>query len=141
MVLAGACGGGERCPPNASCAATAPPGVTLPAGRAVTFRDEGGAQHSGRLSAGIEAIPDGRGLRITVYQGEQPSGGYSIRVEHVTRLGAELRVHAAFITPAPDAIVTQALTSPSHTVIVDESASVVVLYDLTGAERARTAPR
>lgn len=141
MLLAGACGGWERCPPNASCAATAAPDVTLPAGRPVTFRDDGALQHSGRVSAGIEAVPVGRGLRISVYQGEQPSGGYAIRIERITRAGDELRVHAAFITPAPGAIVTQALTSPSHTVIVDEGASVVVLYDLTGAERARTQPR
>lgn len=92
------------------------------------------------MSAGIEAT-SGRGLRITVYQGEQRSGGYAIRIERITRLADELRVHAAFSEPDKDALVTMALTSPAHTVSVDETAAVVVLYDTNGAERARARPR
>ena len=140
MLLA-ACGFEEPCPPQAACAATRPPDVTVPAGAAVAFRDEGATQQSGQLSAGIEAASTGRGLRITVYQGEQRSGGYAIRIERMTRLGDELRVHAAFSAPAKDALVTMALTSPAHTVSVDETAAVVVLYDTSGAERARARPR
>ena len=84
---------------------------------------------------------DSGGLRITAFQGTQRSGGYAIRIERITRLGDELRVHAAFIAPAKDALVTMALTSPAHTVSIDETAAVVVLYDTSGAERARARPR
>lgn len=108
---------------------------------AVAFRDEGATQQSGQSSAGIEARPNGRGLRITAYQGEQRSGGYAIQIQRVTRVGGELRVHAAFTAPQKDALVTMALTSPAHTVSVDETAAVVVLYDTSGAERARARPR
>lgn len=89
----------------------------------------------------IEAVRAGAGLRITAFQGTQRSGGYAIRIERITRLGDELRVHAAFIAPAKDALVTMALTSPAYTVSIDETATVVVLYDTSGAERARARPR
>lgn len=115
--------------------------MTVPAGVAVAFREEGATQQSGQLSAGIEATPTGSGLRITVHQGEQRSGGYAIQIQSVTRVGGELRVHAAFTVPAKDALVTMALTSPAHTVSVDETAAVVVLYDTSGVERARARPR
>ena len=133
MLLA-ACGAGSG--------AIRPPGVTPPAGPEVVFRDEGAttaSTHDG--PAAIDTVQAGAGLRITAYQGTQRSGGYAIRIERVTRLGDELRVHAAFSVPAKDALVTMALTSPAHTVSVDETAAVVVLYDASGVERARARPR
>ena len=141
VVLAG-CGGGERCPPNDACAATRPPGVTASAEREVAFRDESATTNSPHDGAAdIEAVRAGAGLRITAYQGTQRSGGHAIRIERITRVGDELRVHAGFATPATDALVTMALTSPAHTVSVDEFAAAVILYDTGGVERARTRPR
>lgn len=116
--------------------------MTLPAGRPVTFRDESStlsSSHDG--PAAIEAVRSGAGLRLTAYQGTQRSGGHAIRIERITRVADELRVHARFVTPPPGAIVTLALTSPAHTVIVDETAPVVVLLDTDGVERARASPR
>jgi len=133
-VLLAACGAGSS--------AVRPPGVTTPAGNEVPFRDEGATTNSAHAdAAAIEAVRAGSGLRISAFQGAQRSGGYAIRIERITRLGDELRVHAAFSAPAKDALVTMALTSPAHTVLVDESAAVVVLYDTSGAERARARPR
>ena len=118
------------------------PGVTPPAGNEISFRDEGVTTNSAHDDAtAIEAVRAAGGLRITAFQGTQRSGGYAIRIERITRLGDELRVHAAFIAPAKDALVTMALTSPAHTVSIDETAAVVVLYDTSGAERARSRPR
>ena len=133
-TLLAACGAGGG--------ATRPPGVTPPAGLEVVFRDEGAttaSTHDG--PAAIDAVQAGARLRITAYQGTQRSGGYAIRIERITRVGDELHVHAAFTVPAKDALVTMALTSPAHTVSVDEPAAVVVLYDTNGVERARARPR
>lgn len=123
-------------------AARPAPGVTAPAGSEVAFRDEGAttsSAHDGGTA--IEAGSLAAGLRITAYQGAQRTGGYAIRIERITRAGTELRVHARFSAPATDAMVTMALTSPAHTVSVDETADVVVLYDTDGVERARARPR
>lgn len=119
-----------------------PPGVTATGERELAFRDEGATMRSAHDGpAAIEARRSGTGLRITAYQGTQRSGGYAIRIERITRLGDELHVHASFSMPAKDALVTMALTSPAHTVSLDEIAAVVVLYDTQGGERARARPR
>ena len=105
----------------------------------MAFRDAGATANSGHDDATprIDAVRAGAGLRITAYQGGQSSGGYSIRIERITRVGNELRVQARFTEPAPGSFNTMALTSPAHTVTVDETADVIVLYDATGVERAR----
>jgi len=107
--------------------------------RVVAFADAGATTQSGRHvdGPGIEAVRAGSGLRITAHMGEQRSGGYAIRIERITRAGNELRVHAKLTSPGPDAMVTMALTSPAHTVTVDEIADLVVLFDTTGTELAR----
>ena len=137
-LLVAACGGAGAPRPLASPSQTAPVSE-----RAVVFADAGATARGDRSFDGpaIEAIRTGSGLRITAYQGEQRTGGYAIRIERITKAGSELRVVARFTAPAPDAMVTMALTSPAHTVTVDETADAVVLYDTTGAERARTSPR
>lgn len=106
------------------------------------FRDEGATGQSGHDGGpAITAVRAGAGLRITAYQGEQSSGGYTIRIERITRAGTELRVQARFTEPAPGSFNTMALTSPAHTVVVDETADLVVLYDASGVERARARTR
>lgn len=108
----------------------------------VPFRDEGPTTQSGhRGGPAVTAAAEGSGTRITVFQGEQRSGGFAIRVERITRGGDELRVHARFTEPGPGSIVTMALTSPAHTVLADAAAATVVLLDQSGAERARAARR
>jgi len=107
--------------------------------RVVAFRDAGATARSGHDDDAprIGAVRAGNGLRITAYQGGQRSGGYSIEIVSITSAGNELRVRARFTEPAPGSFNTMALTSPAHTVTVDETADVVVLYDTTGVERAR----
>jgi hypothetical protein len=63
------------------------------------------------------AAPDGRVL-VAVFQGQQRTGGYAIRVTRVERRGDQLVVSATFGSPGPGAIVTQALTSPAHVVSI-----------------------
>ena len=133
-LLLAACGGA-----GAPGAAASPSPTLAVSERVVAFADAGVTTQGPRRveDPGIEAVRAGNGLRITAHQGEQRSGGYAIRVERITRVGNELRVHALFISPAPDSMNTMALTYPSHTVTVDEIADVVVLLDTTGTERAR----
>ena len=137
-LLLAACGGAGAPGPLASASPTA-----AVSERAVPFADAGATSQSGRRDdgPGIEAVRAGSGLRITAHMGEQRSGGYAIRIERITRAGNELRVVARFTGPSPDAMVTMALTSPAHTVTVDEIADVVVLFDTAGTERARAATR
>ena len=137
-LLVAACGGAGAPGPLASASPTA-----AVSERPVAFADAGSTSQSGRRvdGPGIEAVRAGSGLRITAHMGEQRSGGFAIRIERIARAGNELRVVARFSAPGPDAMVTMALTSPAHTVTVDEIADVVVLYDTTGAERARAATR
>lgn len=49
---------------------------------------------------------------LAVFQGQQPTGGYGIEVSDVVIDGQELFVDLSFLEPAPDAMTTQALTSP-----------------------------
>lgn len=106
--------------------------------RTVAFADAGATAHGGRADGpAVGAERTATGLRITAYQGEQRTGGYAIRIERITRVGTELRVHARLSEPPPGSFNTMALTSPSHTVTVEESADVVVLYDHAGTELAR----
>lgn len=145
-LLAGCGGAGSPGAPSPSGGALAPSAATASptapvSERVVAFRDAGSSSNSGRDSVGVEAVREGGGLRITAHQGEQRSGGYSIRIERITRVANELRVHARFTEPGPGSFNTMALTSPAHTVTVDETADVVVLYDTTGVEQARGQPR
>lgn len=84
--------------------------------------------------------PAGRVL-VAVFQGQQRTGGYGIRVTAIERLGDELLVRATFTEPKPDSIVTQALTSPAHVVSIAAADATglreAVLVDGAGAQRAR----
>lgn len=137
-LVVAACGGAGAPRPPAAASQTA-----AVSERTIAFADAGATARGDRSfdGAAIEAVRTGSGLRITAYQGEQRTGGYAIRIERITKAGSELRVVARFTAPAPDAMVTMALTSPAHRVTVDETADTVVLFDTTGTERARTSPR
>jgi len=86
------------------------------------------------------SVPAGR-VAVAAFQGEQVSGGYSIRIERIERSGDQLVVHAKFGEPAPGSMNTMALTSPVHVVSIAaadaKDMKEAVLLDQTGAERAR----
>ena len=92
-------------------------GFDAPAFRLVTDQDEllalWNQAHGSQLD--VPPVPEvsfGRETVLAVFQGQQPTGGYGIEVLDVVVDDAELFVNMQFAEPAPDAIVTQALTSP-----------------------------
>lgn len=93
-----------------------------------------------RLVPGASAAA-GR-VMVAVFQGQQTTGGYSVRVTGIERRGDQLLVRATFTSPGPGAIVTQVLTSPAHVVSIAAADAAglheAVLFDETGAEQART---
>lgn len=102
---------------------------TTDASRATLARLVGGAK-----------ISDDR-VAVAAFQGEQSSGGYSIRIERIERNGDQLVVHAKFTEPAPGSMNTMALTSPVHIVSIAaadaKDLKEAVLFDAGGTERAR----
>lgn len=92
-----------------------------------------------RLLANL-AIPADRVL-VAAFQGEQRTGGYAIHVTAIERRGDQLVVKATFTEPKPDAIVTQALTSPAHVVSIAAADAAglreAILVDGAGSQRAR----
>lgn len=143
----------------ASCGGATAPGPTYP--QDVPFEDHGSVSQSGieqatpaiavavdaaakvelaGLAATERPVPEGR-IAIAVFQGQQRTGGYSVKVEKVTRRTATtLEVRAVFTAPAADAIVTTVLTSPAHIVSVAQADTTgvdrVVLVDAAGKHRA-----
>ena len=85
----------------------------------------------------IELVQNVDRWTLTVYQGEQKTGGYSIAVERLTSRGSSLDVNARFTVPARDATVTDALTSPATSVDLSFAPDLIVLFDQDGRERAR----
>ncbi len=85
-------------------------------------------------------LPDGVVL-VAVFEGQEPAGGFSIRVTGIERNGGRLIVRAVFGKPLDNSINTEAPTSPIHVVSIagSEISGVreAVLVDETGAERAR----
>lgn len=128
----------------AACGGAAGPAPASPVtDRAVDFRDVATTPQSGREDpgAGLTVQVEGERLRITAHQGQQSTGGFSIKVATVERSGSALRIHASFNQPAPGAIVTMVLTSPAHVVSIAKADAAglrdAVLLDQRGAERAR----
>ena len=93
-----------------------------------------------RLVEGAK-VPDGR-IAVAAFQGQQTSGGFSVRIERIERSGDQLLVHAKFSEPAPGSMNTMALTSPVHVVSIAaadaQGLKDAVLLDESGTERART---
>lgn len=85
-------------------------------------------------------VPEGR-IAIAVFQGQQRTGGYSVKVDKVTRRTATtLEVRAVFSAPPADAVVIQVLTSPVQIVSVARADVIgvdrVVLIDAAGKQHA-----
>ncbi len=56
---------------------------------------------------------------IAVFMGEKNTGGYSIEIDKIYHEGDKIVVYINESTPAPDMMVTQALTQPYHIVKVE----------------------
>lgn len=66
---------------------------------------------------------------VIVALGEQPTGGYAVKIDAVQLDAGELAVTGKASVPGPDAVVTQALTYPySAVVIPNTKADKVVPY-------------
>ena len=59
---------------------------------------------------------------LAVFIGEKRTGGYSVEIKSAVEENGKLVVTVSETAPKPDAIVTQALTSPFHLVAVKRSA-------------------
>ena len=72
---------------------------------------------------------------IVVYQGQKPTGGYSVSVEEIRRDGTVLAVRVNERRPASDSVTTQVITSPFVAVSVPRPAAgtTVRFADETGA--------
>jgi len=112
-------------------------------GTPIEFTDEGATTRSGHSGPDpkIDVRRDGSRWLVTVYQGQQPSGGYAIRVERATTTGTVLHLRARFQVPPAGAMVTMSLTSPAHTIGLPFEPDVIVLYDDNDRERARLTVR
>ena len=85
----------------------------------------------------VELVKNGDRWTLTVYQGQQLTGGFSIAIERLTTRGTGLDVNARFTVPGRDSIVTDALTSPATSVDLSFAPDVIVLFDQNDRERAR----
>src|SRR5689334_3234290 len=96
-------------------------GVTAPA-RLIIRDDSAYAQFWTGLGPGAGARPSvdfTRDVVIAVAAGQQSSGGHTIAVQQVTRVGDGLAVQVIETTPAEGCNTAQALTQPVDVVVVD----------------------
>ncbi len=63
-------------------------------------------------------IDFGKHMVLTVFMGRRPSGGYSVRIESVRELEDRVEVRYSTSAPGPGDMVTMAITSPYHYVVV-----------------------
>ncbi len=95
--------------------------VTAPA-RLLIRDDSAYAQFWASVGPGAGARPSvdfTRDIVIAVAAGQQSTGGHTIAVQRVTRVGDGLAVQVLETTPAPGCSVSQALTQPVDIVVVD----------------------
>jgi len=69
----------------------------------------------------VERIDWSTQMLIVISGGTQRTGGYSVEVKSVEDKDGKLIVNWKLNTPAPGSIVTQALTNPAQTILVDRS--------------------
>ena len=68
---------------------------------------------------------------IAIFAGERPTGGFTVSVEEVTESVSGLEVAYRVSGPPPDAMVSQALTSPFQMIAVESQAATVRFRRLT----------
>lgn len=113
------------------------PRSPMDVGAPAPFADEGTTQDSGYEGTEPRIDMEKRGDRwfVTVYQGQQQSGGYAIKVERAIHVGTELRLRARFTTPAAK-VVPAIRTSPAHMISLVFGPDVITLYDQDDRKRA-----
>jgi protease stability complex PrcB-like protein len=106
-------------------------------GSPAPFSDEGATQDSGYEGTEPRIEMEKRGERwfVTVYQGQQQSGGYAIKVERAIGVGTGMRIRARFTTPAAK-VVPAVRTSPAHTISLTFGPDGITLYDQDDRKRA-----
>jgi uncharacterized protein (DUF885 family) len=96
-------------------------------GRAVELITDAGAWgRAWRQIGGGRPLPEVNFNALSVvvaYQGQQPTGGYSIAVEEIRRAGTALAVSVKERRPASGDVTTQALTSPFVAVSIPRAAA------------------
>ena len=80
-------------------------------------------EERGLLEFGIEnsGIDFFSSTALFVSMGERNSGGYSIEIESIVRLGNHLYVNVTEKSPGSNCVTTQAITQPYHLVVFDSS--------------------
>jgi hypothetical protein len=109
-------------------------------GSPASFTDEGATQFSGYDGRDPKIEMEKRGDRwfVTVYQGQQQSGGYAVRVERAIHVGTGLRLRARFTTPPVVGRSPALITSPAHTISFPFGADGISLYDQDDQKRAES---
>lgn len=64
------------------------------------------------------AVDFTRDAVVAVTMGQQPTGGYGIRIDRVERTGNDLVIHLTEIVPGPTCVTTQGLTQPVDVVVI-----------------------
>ena len=67
-------------------------------------------------SAALDAVEFSKHTVIAVFQGQFPTGGYSVTITNITESQSSLLVSIEEKTPGPDSVVTQSFTQPYHIV-------------------------
>jgi hypothetical protein len=143
VIVLAACVGG-------ACATTARALAFADVASAATSRHEGGPAliigTTDDARATIASLRPGLTLPegvvvVAAFEGQQPTGGFAIRVARIERDGDRLVVRAIFSKPLDNSSVTDLVTSPVHIVSIGASdmsgVREAVLLDETGMERAR----
>ncbi len=136
----------------ASCRST-PSGGDTPLRQVLSMEDLKAGTTSGVTEAGLHVLRDQASLEllwkehtrlqlptpptpkvdfttsmvVSAFAGEKPSGGYSVRIEEVVRVGetpeqsSQVVVRTSEGVPAADAAVTMMMTSPFHMVRVEKA--------------------
>jgi hypothetical protein len=74
----------------------------------------------------VESIDWKKHMVVVVSGGRQPTGGYSVEVKDLEIKDGKLIVHWKLNAPAPGSFVTQVITTPTLTILVDRFEGDVV---------------
>ena len=129
--------------------------------RSVSFIDHGATQQSANDGGPVLVVavdnttrarlvglypnvpPDPGRVYVGVFAGQQRTGGYSVRIDAVERVGDRLNIRSTFGAPPSGALTIQVITSPAQLIsIAPADASGVreaVLMDQAGVEKGRFA--
>ncbi|HET8727216.1 MAG TPA: protease complex subunit PrcB family protein, partial [Alphaproteobacteria bacterium] len=102
------------------------PNATATADVFVTARDDQGWRTLWQLAgtAPPAPLPEGA-MAVAVFLGQRPTSGYTVELGDVVRRGEAVIVSYRETQPAPDAVVSQALTSPYAVRLVAETEAPV----------------